>query len=66
MFVCLKEFHFFNAPTFVDKLLSMVKPFMKDELLSIFKVHPADSNTLEEYISTEEVFKHDKNQLKGM
>ncbi|KAJ8725016.1 hypothetical protein PYW07_015974 [Mythimna separata] len=64
MFVCLKEFHFINAPTFVDKLLSMVKPFMKDDLLDILKVHQADANTLEEYISTDDLFKYNKNDLK--
>ncbi|XP_047023637.1 alpha-tocopherol transfer protein-like [Helicoverpa zea] len=64
MFVCLKEFHFINAPVFVDKLLSMVKPFMKDELLDILKVHQADTNTLEEFITTQDLFKENKKNLK--
>ncbi|XP_075972887.1 uncharacterized protein LOC142974446 [Anticarsia gemmatalis] len=57
MFVCLKEFHFINAPTFIDKLLAMVRPFMKDELLDILKVHQTDANTLDEYISKNDLFK---------
>ncbi|XP_022829419.1 alpha-tocopherol transfer protein-like [Spodoptera litura] len=64
MFVSLKEFHFINAPTFVDKLLSMVKPFMKDELLDILKVHQADANSLEEFIAVEDLVKDNKNVLK--
>ncbi|XP_026747139.1 clavesin-2-like [Trichoplusia ni] len=55
MFVSLKEFHFTNAPTFIDKLLAMLKPFMKDELLDILKVHQTDSNTLEEFICIEDI-----------
>lgn len=69
MFVCLKEFHFINAPTFIDKLLAMVRPFMKDELLDILKVHQTDVNTLDEYISTNDLLKADKvnkEALKGM
>ncbi|XP_073964568.1 uncharacterized protein isoform X2 [Choristoneura fumiferana] len=57
MFVRLKEFHFINAPSFIDRLLFMVKPFMKEDLLHKLKVHTVGSNTLDEYIDTTEFFK---------
>lgn len=50
MFVRLKEFHFINASNFIDTLMSMVKPFMKKEMLEMLKIHPAGSDSLEEYI----------------
>ncbi|XP_049865663.1 alpha-tocopherol transfer protein-like [Pectinophora gossypiella] len=50
MFVRLKEFHFINAPSFMDNLMSMVRPFMKKELLEMLQVHPAGSSTVQEYI----------------
>lgn len=50
MFVRLKEFHFINASNFIDTLMSMVKPFMKKEMLDILKIHPVGSDSLEEYI----------------
>ncbi|CAB3236213.1 unnamed protein product [Arctia plantaginis] len=66
MFVCLKEFHFINAPTFIDKLLAMVRPFMKDELLDILKVHQTDVNTLDEYISTNDLLKANKENKEAL
>lgn len=50
MFVHLYEFHFINAPSFMDKLMSMFKPFMKEDMLHIVHSHQAGSNTLNEYL----------------
>lgn len=50
MFVRLKEFHFINAPSFMDKLMSMFKPFMKENMLQIVHSHQVGSNTLNEYL----------------
>ncbi|KOB75034.1 hypothetical protein OBRU01_08122 [Operophtera brumata] len=50
MFVHLKEFHFINAPSFMDKLMSMFKPFMKEDMLRIVHSHQAGSNTVNEYL----------------
>ncbi|KAJ3651820.1 hypothetical protein Zmor_017829 [Zophobas morio] len=38
-----KGMHFFNPPPFMDKLLALLKPFLKNELLNSLHVH----NTLE-------------------
>lgn len=35
----LREIHIFNAPYFVDKVLDMVKIFMKSELLKMVSIH---------------------------
>lgn len=50
MFIRLREFHFINAPSFVDKLLSIIKPLLKENLLNNLKIHPVGSDTLDEYI----------------
>ncbi|KAL0839565.1 hypothetical protein ABMA28_016258 [Loxostege sticticalis] len=49
MFIRLREFHFINAPKFVDKMLTMVKPYMT-EMLDLLKVHAIGSDTLEQYL----------------
>ncbi|CAG9791973.1 unnamed protein product [Diatraea saccharalis] len=51
MFIQLKEFHFINAPSFVDKLLSMLKPIMTLKMLDMIKVHQVGSDSLYRYIS---------------
>ncbi|CAH2979730.1 unnamed protein product [Chilo suppressalis] len=50
MFIRLKEFHFINAPGFVDKMLSMLKPFLTLEMLEMLKVHQVGSDSLDRYI----------------
>lgn len=37
---------FINAPTFIDKLLMLMKPFMKKELMEILHVHTPDSKAI--------------------
>lgn len=53
MFVRLKEFHFINVPGFMDKLLSMFRPFMKEELLHMLHVHQIGSGTFNDFIPVE-------------
>ncbi|XP_068623897.1 clavesin-1-like [Battus philenor] len=53
MLVKLKGFHFINAPSFIDKLLMMMKPFMKKELMEVFHVHVAGANTIDEFVPIE-------------
>ncbi|XP_028167777.1 alpha-tocopherol transfer protein-like [Ostrinia furnacalis] len=50
MFIRLKEFHFINAPKFVDKMLSMVKPVLTEKMLDRLKVHAVGSDTLEQHM----------------
>lgn len=50
MFVRLKEFHFINAPSFIDRFLSMFKPFMKKELMHMLHVHVAGSDSLNNFL----------------
>ncbi|GBP33196.1 Alpha-tocopherol transfer protein-like [Eumeta japonica] len=50
MFVRLKEFHFMNAPNFMDKVLTLFKPFMQKELLEVVHVHQRGANTLDAFM----------------
>ncbi|XP_023950590.2 clavesin-1 [Bicyclus anynana] len=53
MLVRLKEVHFINAPSFMDKLMMLLKPFMKKALLDIIHIHEAESPVLYNYIPKE-------------
>ncbi|CAK1541421.1 unnamed protein product [Leptosia nina] len=53
MLVRLKGLHFNNAPSWIDKLLMMMKPFMKKELMDLVGVHTAGSDTIKKHIPVE-------------
>lgn len=46
MLVKLKALHFINAPSFIDKLLILLKPLMSKELYNKLKIHVTDSPDL--------------------
>ncbi|KAK9884643.1 hypothetical protein WA026_007480 [Henosepilachna vigintioctopunctata] len=49
----LKEIHLINIPTFLDKLLAVMKPFMKSEIASMIRTHQPNSTTLFDYVPRE-------------
>lgn len=50
MLVKLKGVHFINAPSFMDKVMMLLKPFMKKALMDIIHIHETDSPELYKYI----------------
>lgn len=42
--VRLKGFHFINAVSFMDKIMALIKPFMKKELLQLLHIHPQNED----------------------
>lgn len=50
MLVKLKSFHFMNAPSYVDRLLMILKPFMKKELLQMLCIHSVGTNTVDKVV----------------
>jgi len=44
--VRLKGFHFANAPSFMDKIMSLIKPFIKKELLNMLHIHQSNSDSI--------------------
>ncbi|KAG7303751.1 hypothetical protein JYU34_012321 [Plutella xylostella] len=53
MLVNLKGIHFLNAPSFMDKVLFIIRPFMKKHLLDMMGIHQPGSRTLEKYLPME-------------
>ncbi|CAG9559391.1 unnamed protein product [Danaus chrysippus] len=53
MLVKLKGMHFINAPSFIDKLLLMMRPFLKKELMDMLHIHTTGSTKLQNYIDIE-------------
>ncbi|XP_023941075.1 clavesin-1 [Bicyclus anynana] len=49
----LKGVHFLNAPSFVDRLMMIIRPFIKKELMNMVCIHSAGSNTIEKIIPIE-------------
>ncbi|XP_004922758.1 alpha-tocopherol transfer protein-like [Bombyx mori] len=53
MFVKLQGLHFMNAPSFMDRLLMILKPFMKKELIDMMVIHQIGSKTIGKYLPIE-------------
>lgn len=49
MFLRIKEFHFLNAPTFIDKLYNIYSQFVKKELLAGIHIHGVGAS-LEKFV----------------
>lgn len=50
MLVRLKGVHFLNAPYFMDKVMMLIKPFLKQSLLNILHIHQPNSEGLYKYV----------------
>ncbi|KAJ8713177.1 hypothetical protein PYW08_008481 [Mythimna loreyi] len=50
MLVKVKGLHFLNAPSFMDRLMMMIKPFMKKELLEVLTIHQIGAKTLDKFV----------------
>ncbi|XP_063628691.1 clavesin-1-like [Cydia splendana] len=50
MLVKLKAVHFLNAPGWMDKLMMMLKPFLKKDLLELICIHQRGSDSVYKYI----------------
>ncbi|KAL4708344.1 hypothetical protein ACJJTC_011716 [Scirpophaga incertulas] len=53
MLVKLKSLHFLNAPPFMDKLMMLLRPFLKKALLDTLYIHQIGSNTIDKYVPIE-------------
>ncbi|CAH2087456.1 unnamed protein product [Euphydryas editha] len=51
----LKQIHVVNAPPFIDKIYSVIKPFVKKEIIEMIHFHPPKSDTLHKYINKEDL-----------
>ncbi|XP_038217425.1 alpha-tocopherol transfer protein-like [Zerene cesonia] len=66
LLVRLKGIHFMNAPSFVDKLLMLMRPFLKKELMDILHIHQVGSKGIEKYFPLEALPKESGGQYLSM
>ncbi|XP_050353574.1 clavesin-1-like [Nymphalis io] len=64
MLVKLKGLHFMNAPSYVDRLLMVLRPFLKKELMDQLCIHPVGSNSIEKLLPIEALPKEAGGQYK--
>lgn len=50
MWVKITGLHFLNAPSFMDKVMMLIRPFMKKELMNVLDIHQIGSKTIEKYL----------------
>lgn len=62
----LRGVHYLNAPAFMDKLMSIIRPFMKNSLLDVLYIHQAGSTTLQPYFPIEELPKESGGNFKSV
>ncbi|XP_049887074.1 alpha-tocopherol transfer protein-like [Pectinophora gossypiella] len=53
MLVKLKSVHFLNAPPFMDKLMMILRPFMKKKLMDMINIHQVGATTIEKFVPRE-------------
>ncbi|XP_075984156.1 clavesin-1-like [Anticarsia gemmatalis] len=49
MLVKIKGLHFLNAPSFMDTLMMILRPFLKKELMDMLVIHQIGSKTIDKY-----------------
>ncbi|XP_039752795.1 clavesin-1-like [Pararge aegeria] len=49
----LRGVHFLNAPSYIDRLMMILRPFIKKELMNMVCIHSAGSNSIEKLIPVE-------------
>ena len=62
----IKSLHFLNAPSFMDKLMMILRPFLKKELLDMLSIHQIGAKTLEKYMPMEGLPKGAGGQYKSL
>lgn len=53
MLVKVTGLHFMNAPSFMDKVMMLIRPFLKKELMECLFIHQIGSTTLEKHMPME-------------
>ncbi|KAL0870642.1 hypothetical protein ABMA27_005600 [Loxostege sticticalis] len=51
----LKQVHVINAPSFIDKIFGLVKPFLKQGMTDMIHFHSPKSETLYKYLNKEDL-----------
>ncbi|CAG9791672.1 unnamed protein product [Diatraea saccharalis] len=64
MLVKLKGVHFLNAPHFMDKLMMLLKPFLKKELLETMHIHQVNSDSFYQHMSKKALPKEEGGEYK--
>ncbi|XP_059061367.1 alpha-tocopherol transfer protein-like [Achroia grisella] len=51
----LKQIHLVNAPSFIDKIYGLMKPFLKQDITNMLHFHPPKSDTLFKFLDKEDL-----------
>ncbi|XP_026740674.1 clavesin-1-like [Trichoplusia ni] len=64
MLLKIKSLHFLNAPSFMDRLMMILRPFLKKELLEMLSIHQIGSTTIGKFFPIEALPKDAGGQYK--
>ncbi|XP_063896395.1 clavesin-2 [Helicoverpa armigera] len=53
MLVKIEGLHFLNAPSFMDRLMMMIRPFLKKEMMDVLVIHQIGAKTLDKFVPME-------------
>jgi hypothetical protein len=64
MLVKLKGLHYMSAPSFIDKLMMLVRPFLKKALMDVLHIHQVGSRTIDAHVPMEALPKESGGEFK--
>ncbi|XP_052752227.1 alpha-tocopherol transfer protein-like [Galleria mellonella] len=51
----LKQIHLVNAPSFIDKIYGLMKPFLKQDITNMLHFHPPKADTLHKFLDKDDL-----------
>ncbi|XP_049878965.1 clavesin-1-like [Pectinophora gossypiella] len=61
----LRGVHYLNAPAYMDRFMTIIRPFLKASLMQLIHIHQAGATTLDSFFPIEKLPKESGGQFKG-